>query len=178
MSDEAKAALQAQGAAKPVAAGAVAQIDPAAATASGIATGKALSDGVAVGIASGAVGVVEAATKMATAGAQAVKTQLKVQSPSRVMIDVGENVSEGFAIGMRGGIPDVQGAANDLSNIRIAPPANSNGGRESGGAQSERSSGPITVYVQIDGAGMSAQDITDEMVATTFERLRLAAGGG
>lgn len=147
-----------------------------AAERAGVETGKALSEGVAKGIAAGTIGVVAEAKKMGAAGAGGLRTELKVKSPSRVMVDIGENVAEGFAIGMRGGIPDVEGAARDLSRITIEPAANSNS-RDGGGAPS-RSIGPITVYITIDGAGKDAQEITEEAVATVFERIALAQGVG
>ncbi len=68
-------------------------------TALGTGLGENFSAGIAFGISKGQSGVITAATKVAAAAANAVKTFLKISSPSKVMAELGAFAAEGFSMG-------------------------------------------------------------------------------
>ena len=129
--------------------------------------------GLVNGITSGAIRVVGAVKGLATAAIGAVTSALKIGSPSRIMMGVGLDTAEGMAGGIEEGESAVHGASTGMADAAVkganAPQADAAGAAKVGGA-------PITVYVQIDGAGKSALAITEEMVAACFGRIALQAG--
>lgn len=130
-------------------------------------------NGLVQGIANGASLVTNAVSNLASSASGAFKSALGIASPSKVMMGMGANVGEGVAMGMEATAPDVHGAASGLASATVAgasaPAAAPAAAASGGGAQ-------ITVMVQIDGAGKSAEAITEEMVSSVFERYALAAG--
>lgn len=144
-------------------------------------TGKAIElgsefvDGLVNGIKSGATAVVDAVKGLASGAVDAFKGALGIHSPSKVMMQLGAHASTGAAQGIAGGAPDVHAASGDLAK------ATQKGFTGGGGAAAGGSSGGVTVNVQpgaiqIDGAGKSASDITEEMISLIFERVALAQG--
>lgn len=118
--------------------------------------------------------VTAAGEMIGKAAVEGAKKGTDSHSPSRAMFRIGGYVSEGFALGVRGGAPAANDAVSDMS--RYAMGGASEG---AGDARSGRAAGGVThntFHIQIDGAGKSAEGITEEMLATTFERMQLAAG--
>lgn len=130
--------------------------------------------GLVSGIANGASQVIGAVTGLASSATGAFKSALGISSPSKVMMGLGGHVAEGTAEGIEAGSGDVHGAASGMATAAVAG-ATSGGGASSGGGGSKGET-VINVTVQVDGAGKSAMDITQEMVALVFERAALSAG--
>lgn len=131
--------------------------------------------GLVDGISKGATDVVNAVKGVASSAVGAFEGALGIQSPSKVMMDLGGHTSAGFAQGIEDGGEDVHGAASGVAGQAVkgaGAPAASSGSGSSG------ASGGVVmnVNVQIDGAGKSAEAITDEMVSQVFQRYALAAG--
>jgi TP901 family phage tail tape measure protein len=76
--------------------------------------GKALIDGIKSGINGAINGLVEAAKKAAQAAIDAVKRTLKIESPSKIGIELGGFFSEGVALGVAGGTGMVANAGAGL----------------------------------------------------------------
>lgn len=129
--------------------------------------------GLVNGITSGTLRVVSAVKGMATSAISAVTSTLKIGSPSLVMKEKGLDTAEGMAGGIDAGASQVEGASTGMANAAVkgasAPTAQTATATKAAGAQ-------ITVMVQIDGAGKSALEITEEMVAAVFNRMALEAG--
>lgn len=76
--------------------------------------------GLIDGIRSTASGVYDAVGNMATSAVDAVKGKLGIQSPSRVMLALGGNTTEGFARGIAGGAGRVSAASRLLGDAAAA----------------------------------------------------------
>lgn len=145
------------------------------AEAKGIETGKAMSEGVAKGIAAGEIDVNAAAKKMSTGAVDTVKNTLQVKSPSRVMMGIGANVAEGYALGVEDGTGDVERAVGELARVTVEPGAGAPRASSGGG-------GSVTNHfsftVQIDGAGATTTEMAEELVSVVFAKLALSQGLG
>ena len=131
-------------------------------------------EGLVNGIADGVSRVTEAAAKAAHAAVTAVKNVLGVHSPSVVMMDVGSNLAEGMAIGMAAN-DNVGSAARDMGQSAYVGAGQAAGSAPSGGSNT------FNVHLggmHIDGAGKSAEEITEESMALVLERLAAAQGLG
>lgn len=83
--------------------------------------GTQMMAGVAMGIYSAASGVYAAARQTAAQALAAMKDELGIQSPSRVMRDeIGAQIGYGLALGMQRSIPKVTEAANRLSAAAVS----------------------------------------------------------
>jgi hypothetical protein len=65
--------------------------------------GTDIANGLAAGIRAGTQVAVDAAAAMASAVEAASRTELKTKSPSRVFMEIGDNVSQGLGIGIQNG---------------------------------------------------------------------------
>lgn len=93
------------------------------------AIGKNFVSSLASGISSGISSVISAAKKVATGAVDAVKSTLKIASPSKVTTQLGEFTSEGMAIGMEDGVGDVASSAESLAAAAVpSPEASASGG--------------------------------------------------
>jgi hypothetical protein len=131
--------------------------------------------GLLGGIANGGGLVLDAVKNLASKVIGTFKTTLGIASPSRVMMQMGVHVAEGTAQGMDAGTDRVATAAEDMGGAAIGGAAGGmSGGRGRGGA------GASVVFekgsIVIDGAGKSALEITEEMLAMVFERLAASQG--
>lgn len=79
--------------------------------------------GLVNGITSGASSVVDSVTNIASKAKDAFKNALGIASPSKVMLEAGDNVSAGVALGIQGGASDVKAASTDMANAVTAPMA-------------------------------------------------------
>jgi hypothetical protein len=129
--------------------------------------------GLVKGITEGAGMVVNAVKGVAGSAVGAFKSALGIGSPSKIMMGLGVNTGEGFAGGLEGAAPSVHGAASGVASAAVEG-ASSAGDKATG--VSAKAGAQITVNVQIDGAGKSAEGITEELVSLVFERYALAAG--
>ena len=78
--------------------------------------GLQLSQGLARGIRAGKSGVVNAAKDVANAAVRAIRQLLQIRSPSRVAIEMGGRLSEGFALGILRDAGETYRAAGRLSS--------------------------------------------------------------
>jgi hypothetical protein len=80
----------------------------------------------------------------------------------------------GVVQGLESSEGDVHGAASGVADAAVkggsSPSESPSRGGKGGGGNT------IIVTVTVDGAGKSALEITQEMVAMTFERMALSAG--
>ncbi len=131
--------------------------------------------GLVQGISNGAGAVVGAVKNLADGAKNAFKSALGISSPSKVMMQMGGHVAAGTAEGIDAGKGDVQGAASGMATAAVKG-ASSGGDGGGGGAKGAGGGTIINVEVTVDGAGKSAQDITETMVSLVFERMALEAG--
>jgi phage-related protein len=129
--------------------------------------------GLVGGIAAGASQVIGAVKGLASSATGAFKSALGIASPSKVMAGLGGHTGAGFAEGLEDTGPDVHAAASGVAGAAVEG-ASSGGGAPAGGASLGGAN--INVTVMIDGAGKSAMEITEEMVASVFERMAIGAG--
>jgi hypothetical protein len=76
----------------------------------GIDTAQGLVDGLKVQIPA----AVKTAEDLARAIVKAIKKRLRIKSPSRVLMEIGELTTEGLGIGLESGIPDAVSAMNKV----------------------------------------------------------------
>lgn len=115
--------------------------------------GKAIVDGIWNGI-KGAWGTLkEGWNKLVATLPATVSDKLKIQSPSKVMMELGGFAAEGFALGVDSKAANVNGAFADLT---AAPPL-----QLGGGAAALRSI-IVETNISIDGAGKNAKEIVRE----------------
>jgi len=125
--------------------------------------------GVANGINMGAVEAIGAANDLAMKVQQSIQSALDIHSPSRVMMQLGEYVSQGFAEGIERNISAVQRAMDFVadatgSGVEPAPmPARS----RAYGAQG----GPRRVVIQIDKRQL-AEVLVDDMDTELAAKVR------
>ena len=91
-----------------------------------VAVGRMIGEGIAQGIDESAPAVEEAASTAAEGASGGVKTELEMNSPSRVMMRHGENAMTGLVIGINNTAADVIAAvtavAGDLARVSWAVP--------------------------------------------------------
>jgi hypothetical protein len=129
--------------------------------------------GLVNGIKAGAAAVIAAVTGVVGGAIDAAKKKLGIASPSKVMMQIGDHTATGMAEGIEAANDNVHGAASGLASAAVKgaqAPAPASGGSDKGGGT------VVNINVQVDGAGKSAQEITDEMIAQSFERYALVAG--
>lgn len=77
--------------------------------------GKGIVDGLIGGVNTGIEKLGEAAGKVAGTFIGAIKDKFQIRSPSRVMMGLGEQIGDGFAMGIDSSMPDVGGALPTLT---------------------------------------------------------------
>lgn len=131
--------------------------------AAALSVGRAIVDGLVIGITSIPGRVATAVSGVAHQAIAGVRDTLGIHSPSRVMMELGANTAEGFALGVGGGGPSVNDALSGL----VAPPA---GAGLRGGAN-------VSVTVIVQGASRpedtaaAVGDELEERLAAIFGRL-------
>lgn len=150
----------------------------------GVAIGKGLDDGMAAGIDTNAAIALYQAELMAQQVIGKVRNTLKMQSPSRVMMELGGYVAQGLALGITGGAPSVAKAAGGLaSGIAGAFGANPTLATSGPGAAGSRSSAAIgpdaTAALLREIANYLAQvaDNTASIDGKASAQLRVAGAG-
>lgn len=139
--------------------------------AEGIGIAADFIGGLVSGIANGVVDVVDAMRSMATGAIDAVKETFRIKSPSRVMMEVGGYVAEGFTQGVDAGAPDASAAVAGI----VSPTAlGSLGAGASAGAGF--SVGGITVNVNgsvggdAEGVAAAVREEIEEAMRVIFQR--------
>ena len=120
--------------------------------------------GLVNGIKDGAVSVVGAMRSLGSSAIEAVEGVFKIESPSKVMRQIGGHVAEGFTIGVDSGSPAASAAVGGL----VAPSALGSVAGAGAGGGGSFSVGGITI--NIDGASASnpselAQDVVEQVEA-------------
>lgn len=90
-------------------------------SAAATSAGKSAGSGFAGGLSSMLGSVISAARSLAESAISNLKAHLKINSPSKVMIEQGEYTGEGFALGILNQINPVKSAAASLSAAVTAP---------------------------------------------------------
>lgn len=137
----------------------------------GAGVAKDFIAGLVGGIVSGAVSVVDAMKNMGKSAIDAVKETFRIKSPSRVMMEVGGYVAEGFTQGVDAGAPDASAAVAGI----VSPTAlGSLGAGASAGAGF--SVGGITVNVNgsvggdAEGVAAAVREEIEEAMRVIFQR--------
>ncbi len=132
--------------------------------------------GLVGGITAGASKVVSAVSGLAKAALNAFtgKDGIDAHSPSLKMIKAGGHMTDGAVEGIESGTSDVHGASTGMATAAVK--GASSGGDSPSASGGKASGANITVMVQIDGAGKSALELTEEMVSSVFQRMALEAG--
>jgi len=131
--------------------------------------------GLVNGITSGAGMVVDAVKGLANGAKNAFKSALGINSPSKVMMEMGGHAASGVAEGLDAGASDVHVASSGLAAATTGGFASGGGGggkASGGGGGATFEAGSIV----INGAGMGAMEITEEMLGMVWERMSLGAG--
>ncbi len=132
--------------------------------------GGNISAGVAQGIYDRGGEAVEAANWLANAVSGALQSVLQIESPSRVMMALGEYVSQGFAEGIENNISDVERATSRMVAATTSKPVEMPGG--AGGAEG----GGKMVHVTLVMDGQEVADIitpyVDSNIGATVARRR------
>jgi hypothetical protein len=133
--------------------------------------------GLVNGIMNGGAQVVGAVTGLADKAKGAFKSALGINSPSKVMMQMGGFIGEGAAHGIEQSHGEVAAASSGLAGAAVGGFA---GGASSGGGGGAGSGGVVVTIEAgafvIQGAGKSAEGITEELVSLIFERVALAQG--
>lgn len=82
-------------------------------------TGKNVADGMASGIRKYIYRATAAARSMVNAVKDTVTTMLAIKSPSRVFMDIGDQIAAGLAIGINDGTEDAAGAARSIVDAAV-----------------------------------------------------------
>lgn len=140
---------------------------------------SAFIDGLVGGIANGIGRVVGAAKDAAHAAVHAVKHVLGIASPSKVMFELGDRTSDGFAGGIAANTNDIADAGADMGATAASSASRrSRGGDSGGGGGATVTVGEVNVHVA-GAPNMSPQELralVGEELATAFEKLALQIG--
>lgn len=133
------------------------------------AAGRALIDGLAGAIKAGAATVIAAAVGVAEAAIRAVKAALGIASPSKVMMDIGANVTDTLADALSGGTSmPIAAASNMGSAVGAAVAGPALGGLRGSGGGSAGGAGAI-FYITIQGVA-DAKEMFDKIEAEARTR--------
>lgn len=128
-----------------------------------VKAGSAFVDGLIKGIFGGEPLAVKAVKSLGNKMVDGIKSTLGIHSPSRVMMQLGQHTSEGFALGIEAKSPRAQGAMSSMAS----PPS-------AGGGKSGHS---IVINISgVEGAAELKQEFP-AMLAAAFERLQLQGAG-
>ncbi|MBR3992923.1 MAG: hypothetical protein IKI92_03555, partial [Anaerotignum sp.] len=138
--------------------------------------GEDMMDGVAQGIRDGRSGVVNAVAAVIAAAIARAKSDLDINSPSRVFAEMGEYSMEGYALGMQNRLKNtIQTMRNSMAMVTSVPvPAVG----ASGGQTYSNTYGDINLYIDTvnNGNGRDTQTLAREL--EFFRRQQNAGRGG
>lgn len=134
--------------------------------------GRQFAAGLAEGIRSGLSEVVNAALSLATGAVDAIKSKLKIASPSKLGQDIGGNFGGSIAMGAEGETGTVQAAAIGLGEALIPP--------QRGSAAAAPSAGQTITIEQLTISGIDGADdpaFLAKMTEALQQALALAGAG-
>lgn len=143
----------------------------------GASAAAGLISSIVSGITNGISRAVAAVKKLGTSIVSALKDVLQFHSPSPLFIGIGEvGIGGSVSQGVERSIPKVTGATKQMGHGAIA--GTMAGAR---GPAGESGKGDTHLHFapgafQINGAGKSAEQLTETMLSTVFERIKLAQG--
>ena len=82
----------------------------------GASVGKDAASGLAKGVGSGVVDIAKAAEELSDSLINALKNDLEIRSPSRVMMRIGRQAAEGFILGFRNAMSELRAEAGKISD--------------------------------------------------------------
>lgn len=85
-----------------------------------VTSAQYVMDGFKQGLLNKEPALMEEARRIANQIASTMRAALQINSPSKVMMAIGNYVDQGLALGMRDNIPDVTNATNEVSNAMAA----------------------------------------------------------
>jgi hypothetical protein len=132
--------------------------------------GTALVDGLIQGITGAAGKLVQTVQNLAGDALKAFKSVFKIQSPSRVMMGVGENISLGLAEGIAAGSP----AVNDNMVAAVEPVAPPQARAQSTGASGSVSVSGNEFHFHFPNIS-NAEQLREEMPSIMADALEQAA---
>jgi hypothetical protein len=140
--------------------------------------------GLVDGITGGIGRAVTAVEDLGGALKDRIKSLLGIHSPSKVMLEMGMNVTDGFALGIKQGAGGVGRAADDAAmaaNDNMVPSGSYAPSASKSATSSTSSSSSITVTVEpgaivIHGDGRGTVELTEEAVSLIFERIAASQG--
>lgn len=118
------------------------------------AVGQAIVYGIVEGMLFGLPSLISTAVQLGASVIGAVGGELEIASPSKVMAEMGGHTAAGFALGVAGGAPAVDGAMADL----VSPT-----GTAAGAATRSFGASAVNVTVNVDAPGGDAQTIGDHL---------------
>jgi len=135
--------------------------------------GRSIIDGIKNGISSAAGRIADAAKDAARRALDAAKRFLGIGSPSKVFLDIGENVSESFAEGITAVMPDVAGAMQGLGtaipDVQMGM-AGARAGRQAGLAMAGGRGGDVNFNVTFGRDSVRSDDDIEEIMRR-FEQI-------
>lgn len=134
--------------------------------------------GLVDGIKNGAGIVIDAIKGLGKSMLNGLKGILGISSPSKEFAKLGQHAGAGFAMGLEASTAGVEVSAGAIgaAAVSAAAPGKPAGGGGAGKGDIVISFAPGSIV--IDGAGKSAEQLTETMIATVFERIALAQGLG
>lgn len=148
-----------------------------------ITVGQAIGQGIVAGIKSVGSFVYEGISNLASGAVNTVKAKLGIQSPSRVMAQLGAYTAQGFGMGIEGGASQVLSASRMLGDAALS----GIGGRTmtpgAAGAVAGASGSPINITINLPvtsagsaaelarGAGPLVGEMIERQLNTYFGRL-------
>ncbi len=143
--------------------------------AAAIDAGTGIITGLGNALSSGAAWVISLAAAVATGIIGAIVGPLAIHSPSRVMMRIGGHVTEGLALGIDDGAPDVQASAAGAAGAAVS------GAAGAAGKAGASPGGKVEIKVEagaivIQGAGGNILDLTEEALARLLEMVAARAG--
>lgn len=133
-----------------------------------VSVGEAIADGVAKGINNGSSKIASAARSAAQSAYNAAKVALGIRSPSRVMMEIGEQFDAGFSSGIDKGMNKVLQSARNLS-MKTAREMSGGSGRQDSNLDYDRL-GEAVARANIRSGAFNQQIIMDgQLVGQTVE---------
>lgn len=128
-------------------------------------------EGLVSGITGGAAKVIDSVKGLGKSVLSGMKSVLGISSPSKEFAKLGEYAGAGFAMGLDGAVGGVETSAGQMGAASASSVSTPHGS-----GSSSRSGGDMSVTfapgsIVVDGAGKSALEITETMIALVFQKI-------
>lgn len=144
--------------------------------------GRSTAQGLANGILSGRGAVVAAARAVAQAAASAMRAALKIHSPSRVTMELGEQTGAGFELGLANSLGDaIQSARGIVGSMNLVPRPSApdlTGALASAAGSIADAEGARPIYLNVNGRTLAAVTAGDTRRAQNSYNRTMALGVG